>query len=138
MYSIVETFEDGNYMVVSVQTIWLKNGKLHWRPGKNPDRKTYATPQADWLKFDYKLLKTGIENEIITATAVVNKSPPKMVVKDNDNIDNPFSSISLESELAFHELFDGMLNGDPSKDNGFPQGFTVQNDNSVEESVQPT
>ncbi|KAJ6649210.1 hypothetical protein Bhyg_04444, partial [Pseudolycoriella hygida] len=78
--------------------------------------------------------KDSKQNEIITATAVVNKSPPKTVVKDNDNIDNPFSPISLESELAFHELFDGMLNGDPSRDNG----FTVQNDNSVEENVQPT
>lgn len=60
MFSVVETFEDGDYMATAVRTMWLKNGKLYWPPGKNVDRQAYAIPQTDWVKYDYKLLKTGI------------------------------------------------------------------------------
>lgn len=60
MFSVVETSENGNPMAVGVQTLWLKNGKLYWPPGKNPDRKTPSSPQTNWIAYDYKLLKTSI------------------------------------------------------------------------------
>lgn len=62
MYSVVETIENGLRMAVGVQSIWLKNGKLYWPPEKNPDRKSHSVPQTSWLKYEYKLLKTGIGN----------------------------------------------------------------------------
>lgn len=60
MNSVVETIENGSPMAVAVQTQWLKNNKLYWPPGKTVDRQTISCPQANWLEFDYKLLKSGI------------------------------------------------------------------------------
>lgn len=60
MHSVIETIEDGSPTAVAVQTLWLQNNKLCWPPGKYVDRKKPALPQAGWLEYDYKLLKTSI------------------------------------------------------------------------------
>lgn len=60
MYSVVETFEGNEYCSTAVQSIWLKNGKLYWPPGKNVDRRTVCIPKTDCETFEYSLLKSGI------------------------------------------------------------------------------
>lgn len=65
-----------------------------------------------------------IDDEETAANAAVKKSPLKMVV--SDNMHNALDPISLDSttdrdmhdlqtDVAFNELFDGLLNGDQSK-----------------------
>lgn len=60
MHSVIETVENGYPTAVAVQTLWLKNNKLYWPPGKNIDRKTPSCPRENWIAYDYKLLKTSI------------------------------------------------------------------------------
>lgn len=59
LFSVNETIENGEMMVVACPEIWVDGHKLYWPPGV-ADRSKPVPPQSDWIPQMCRVLKGSI------------------------------------------------------------------------------